>query len=288
MPSRSPHLGVLGSVNLDLVARIERFPRPGETLTGASLEQFPGGKGGNQALAARRLGAKVSLLACVGDDANADPALEHLQREGVLLGGVQRLDSEPTGLAMILVDSEGENQIVVAPGANAQLRKEQLQLPQCDGLLAQLEIPMDTLIHAATQHAGFFCLNAAPARPVADALLSHTDLLVVNELEAEAIGPKLQHFQGLVAVTRGASGAELLQQGRRLAASNAPTVQAIDTVGAGDAFTACLCVSLLSDLAPAAALERACIAGALATTRRGAQSAPSAAAIDAFQASSNT
>ncbi len=285
MPARPPHLSVLGSVNLDLVAHIDRFPRPGETLTGATLEQHAGGKGGNQALAARRLGAEVSLLACVGDDAHANPALEQLQREGVDLSGVQRLRSTATGLAMILVDRQGENQIVVAPGANAQVRADQLELPHCDGLLAQLEIPMETLVEAATRHAGFFCLNAAPARPVAAALLGQTDLLVVNELEAEAIGPQLQNYQGLLAITHGAAGAELLQRGQRLAASRSPAVQAIDTVGAGDAFTACLCVSLLSGLSPAEALARACIAGALATTRKGAQTAPSAAAIDAFQAS---
>jgi len=275
-------IAVVGSVNLDLVARVSAFPRTGETVTGATLEHHPGGKGGNQALAALRLGARVELLACVGDDANADLALEQLRREGVGLGHIQRLAAHKTGVAMIVVDDRGDNQIVVAPGANAEFTDDQLELPQCDGMIAQLEVPMSTLIRAASDHRGFFCLNAAPARPVASELLKHTDLLVVNELEAEAIGPRLADYDGWLAVTYGASGAELTRQGSWVASSESPRVEAVDSVGAGDAFTACLTLEMVRGLEPQQALERACAAGALATTCHGAQNGPSVAEIEAL------
>lgn len=273
-------IAVVGSINLDLVARVKAFPRVGETISDAVLHHHPGGKGGNQALAARRLGAEVFMVACVGDDPNADLALAQLDSEGVDLSHVTRLPGENTGVAMILVDAQGENQIVVAPGANARFEPRHLQLPRVDGVIAQLEVPMDTLVQAAEAHEGFFCLNAAPARPVAEALLAHTDLLVVNELEAEAIGPRLADYGGWLAVTYGASGAELTREANWVASSEAPRVEAVSTVGAGDAFTANLALSLIEGLEPQAALERACAAGAIATTRHGAQCAPSRAEVD--------
>lgn len=276
-------LAVVGSVNLDMVARVKVFPRDGETITGATLEQYPGGKGGNQALAARRLGASVEMVACVGDEPNADLALAQLRSEGVGLDHVTRLAQHKTGVAMIIVDERGENQIVVAPGANARFTPEHLVLPPCDGMIAQLEVPMETLILAASQHKGFFCLNAAPARPVSEKLLAHTDLLVVNELEAEAIGPRLADYAGWLAVTYGSSGAELTRQGSWVASSESPRVDSVDSVGAGDAFTAALTVSLMRGLEPQQAMERACAAGAIATTRSGAQNAPTDAEIDALQ-----
>lgn len=275
-------LAVVGSVNLDLVARVKTFPRDGETITDAVLEQYPGGKGGNQALAAKRLGCMVEMVACVGDEPNADLALAQLAAEGVGLGHVQRLAGMKTGVAMIIVDQNGENQIVVAPGANAQFEVQYLNVPRCDGMIAQLEVPMPTLIRAATEHAGFFCLNAAPARPVAEDLLAQTDLLVVNELEAEAIGPRLADYHGWLAVTYGSSGAELTREGSWVASSQSPRVDSVDSVGAGDAFTAALTVSLMRGLEPQQAMERACAAGAIATTRSGAQNAPTTAEIDAL------
>ncbi len=267
-------LAVVGSINLDLVARVNAFPRDGETLSGATVQYHPGGKGGNQALAARRLGARVALIACVGDDANADLAMSHLESEGVDLSRVVRLAGECTGLAMIQVDARGENRIVVAPGANAKFDPEHLSLPRAQGVIAQLEVPMDTLATLAESHQGFLCVNAAPARPVAPEVLAHTDLLVVNELEAEAIGPRLADYAGWLAVTYGAAGAELTREGRWVASSEAPRVEVVDSVGAGDAFTAALATGLMQGLEPQAALERACAAGALATTREGAQCGP--------------
>lgn len=282
MPAPALSLAVVGSINLDLVARIKTFPRDGETITDAVLEHFPGGKGGNQALAARRLGATVEMVACVGDEPNADLALAQLAAEGVGLGHVRRLAGRKTGVAMIMVDESGENQIVVAPGANKQFEEQYLDLPRCDGLIAQLEVPMVTLLRAAREHEGFFCLNAAPARPVAEALLARTDLLVVNELEAEAIGPMLADYRGWLAVTYGSSGAELTREGSWVASSESPRVEAVDSVGAGDAFTAALTVNLMRGMEPQQALHRACAAGAIATTRSGAQNAPTEAEIDAL------
>ncbi|KAA9132581.1 ribokinase [Marinihelvus fidelis] len=280
----SLEVAVIGSVNLDLVARVRAFPRPGETVTDATLDRHPGGKGGNQAIAIRRLGANVRLVACVGNDSTADEALAGLAREGVILDHVQRIDGAATGTAMIAVDGNGENQIVVAPGANRLFTPERLVLPACDVVIAQLEVPMDTLEAAARAHPGFFCLNAAPARPVSPALLADVDLLVVNEIEAEAIGPNLDNFNGWLAVTYGASGAELMRHGNWVASSDAPRVDAIDTVGAGDAFTAALAFGLGSGQSPDVALNRACTAGALATTRAGAQSSPTLEALEQFLA----
>jgi ribokinase len=132
-------VAVVGSVNLDLVASVQRLPVPGETVTGAELSRFPGGKGANQALAARRLGAEVSLVACVGDDAEADEALALLKDGGVDLGFCARVPGVTTGTALIAVAPGGENHIVVAPGANRLLAPESLRLPKADALVCQLE-----------------------------------------------------------------------------------------------------------------------------------------------------
>lgn len=274
MTTQPLSLAVVGSVNLDLVAHVSRFPKTGETISDAVVERHPGGKGGNQALAARRLGAEVHLLCCVGDDAIADEALANLAAEGVDLSRCRRLPEISTGLALIVVDEKGENQIVVAPGANACFVVDHLELPQVQGMIAQLEIPMETLIAAASAHQGFFALNAAPVRQVAEELLADTDLLVVNEIEAETIGPMLAGYEGWLAVTYGASGAELTRAGEWVASSESPRVETLDTVGAGDAFTAALTVGLVGGMEPEQALHRACVAGALTTTGRGAQSSP--------------
>jgi ribokinase len=267
-----PHLTVVGSVNLDLVARTERLPRPGETVTGATFTQVPGGKGANQALAAARLGATVSLVACVGDDDHARVALAELARAGVDLTHLKR-SSQPTGVALITVDATGENEIVVAPGANADLRPEDLNLPDGDAILCQLEIPLDTVEAAADTASSDFYLNAAPAKAGAPA----ADLTVVNRYELDA----LTHRDGLLAVTDGAAGAVLLEGGVEVARATPPRVDAVDGTGAGDAFTACLVVSLLEGREREEALRRACIAGALAASRLGAQtSLPTAEEVD--------
>jgi ribokinase len=267
-------IAVVGSVNLDIVARVKQFPEPGETLTDAVVSRYPGGKGGNQALAAHRLGAKVHMIACLGDDPAADEALATLANEGVNLDRCLRIDGMSTGLAIILVSGEGENQIVVAPGANAGFKPELLNIPGTDAVIAQLEVPMETVLKAARDTPGLFCLNAAPAKEVPPAVLDRTDLLVVNEIEARSIGRNLEGYSGLLATTYGSRGAVLSRKGIEIARAVPPEVKVVDTTGAGDAFTAALTVSLASGMPPDAAIDMACQCGALATTIAGAQSSP--------------
>jgi ribokinase len=261
-------LTVVGSINLDLVARVARLPRPGETLTAADYGRFPGGKGANQAVAAARLGAAVRLVGAVGDDSLADEALAEVRRAEIALE-LERAGA--TGIALIVVDAQGDNQIVVVAGANARLTPRAV----AGAVLCQLEVP-DAVVVEAARTAAFFALNAAPARAVD----VEPDLLVVNALEYEVMS------QGrLVAVTYGADGAALLRDGREIARASPPPVEAVDGTAAGDAFTACLVVSLLERRGPEEALRRACAAGALAASRLGAQpSLPTAAEVDAILA----
>jgi len=253
-PGRPVHLTVVGSVNLDLTALVERLPQPGETVRATELRRSPGGKGANQAVAAARLGARVRLVAAVGEDELADEALAGLRAAGV------ELDLERkgrTGVALIYVDPGGENEIAVFPGANALLAPRRVE----GAVLCQLEVP-DAVVRAAAEHASFFALNAAPARP----LDLEPDLLVVNEREYATCSRGK-----LVAVTYGASGAVLLEGGREVARAQAPPVRAVDATGAGDAFTAALVVSLLEGRGRKEALERACAEGARAAALPGAQ-----------------
>jgi ribokinase len=267
-------LTVVGSINLDLVARVERLPRPGETVTGATFAEIPGGKGANQALAAARLGATVTLIGAVGNDEYATLALSELDAGGVGLDRLLRKDVT-TGVALIAVDAAGENAIVVAPGANGELRPEDLDLPEGDAVLCQLEIPLPTVEALSLIAPAEFFLNAAPGLgPVPAA-----DLTIVNHYEFEA----LNRSEGLIVVTRGAEGAVLLEDGVEVARATPPPVEAVDGTGAGDAFTACLVVSLLEGLAREDALRRACAAGALAASRFGAQtSLPTKEEVDAL------
>jgi ribokinase len=261
-------LTVVGSINLDLVARVNVLPRPGETVSGTSFERFPGGKGANQAVAAARLGAAVRMVGAVGRDALADEALAGLEAAGVQLDVAH---TGTTGIALILVADDGENQIVVVPGANAEVR------PQSPGgaVLCQLEVP-DAVVEAAARGASFFALNAAPARPIE----LEPDLLIVNELEHEVVSRGK-----LVAVTYGAEGAALFEDGREVARARPPKVNAVDGTAAGDAFAACLVVSLLEERSREESLVRACAAGAIAASRLGAQpSLPNAHELEAILA----
>ena len=277
MAGAAPKIEVVGSINLDLVARCERLPRPGETLTDATFGRIPGGKGANQALAAARLGAEVRLVGAVGEDPFADEALALLREGGVDLDAVRTV-AEPTGVALIIVGADGENEIVVAPGANR--AAEAGELGDADAVLCQLEIPVAT-VAAAGRQARFFCLNAAPAQALPAEVLAEVDLLVVNRYELESVGP----YDGLTAVTRGSEGAVLLEGGKEVTRAEPPPVDAVDGTGAGDAFSACLLVSVLEGRPPDEALRRACAAGALAASRPGAQpSLPTADEVDAILA----
>jgi ribokinase len=281
MANREYSVVVVGSVNLDLVATVDRLPGAGETVTGASLDRYPGGKGANQALAARRLGARVHLIAKVGRDANADEALRLLREGGVDLSLCGIEETVPTGIALISVAASGENQIVVAPGANRTLAPKDLNLPQADALICQLEVPAETLGRAARQFKGFFCVNLAPALEVPEELIARADLIVMNQTEAAWYGDRVNSCRGLVAITRGEHVAVILQRGLVIADAVPPKVQCIDTVGAGDCFTAALTLALIEGQSPQNALKFACAAGAAATTKAGAQpSMPDRASVE--------
>jgi ribokinase len=270
-----PRITVVGSANTDLVARCERLPRPGETVTDADFERVPGGKGANQAVAAARLGARVRFVGRIGTD---DLVLRSLELEGIDTSGVVRDDGEG-GVAMILVEASGENVIVVAPGANRRLSPDEVDVGEADAVMSQLEIPRD-VVRAVAARSRFFCLNAAPVTGSLEPELE-PDLLVVNRYEYELVGPRA----GLVALTLGAEGAVLLQGDREVARARPPEVQAVDGTAAGDAFCAALVVALLEGRERAQALARACAAGALAASRPGAQpSLPTAAEVDAASA----
>jgi ribokinase len=232
-----PELAVVGSANVDFVVRCESLPRPGESLTDATFARYPGGKGANQAVAA----ARVNVLGT-------------------------------TGVAFILVDREGEKEIVVAPGANA----EPVGMRFPGNVLCQLEVPVESVVEAAEGASRFF-LNAAPARPIPPELVRAAEVVVVNryELEALPVTPRL------TALTLGAEGAVLLKEGEKIARARAPEIEAVDGTAAGDAFTACLVVTRLEGYRWEEALQRACVAGAIAASRPGAQpSLPTAAEVD--------
>jgi ribokinase len=267
----SPRIVVVGSANIDHVARCERLPRSGETVTDAVFERIPGGKGANQALAAARLGARVRFVGRIGRD---DFALRSLQAEGVDVSCVGRDDGE-SGVAVILVDHAGENAIVVAPGANRRLTADEVTKAMAgataDAVICQQEVPLDAVaaafVAARQAHAGCLCcLNAAPARGSLGPDLN-PDLLVVNRYEYEAAGS----YDGLVALTLGADGAVLLEGGHEVARARPPHIEAVDGTAAGDAFCAALVFSLLEGRDRADALNRACASGALAASRAGAQ-----------------
>lgn len=269
---------VIGSVNLDLVATASRLPQPGETVGGASFDRHPGGKGANQALAAARMGADTTLTAAVGDD--AAPALALLAASDRLTLALHRVDA-PTGVALITVDATGENQIVVAPGANELLRPEHLPNGDADATLVQLEVPIDTAAAALSAASGTKCLNAAPAHPRAARLLAWCDVVIVNEVEHSALAPALEDFGGIVVITLGGAGAVAHHRGEQIASARPPAVDVVDTVGAGDAF----CGALATLLAEGADLDRALAlavtAGALATEVQGAQpSAPDRRSVE--------
>ena len=275
VPNVPPRITVVGSANIDHVARCPRLPRHGETVTDATFERIPGGKGANQAVAAARMGALVRFVGRIGRD---DLVLRSMEREGIDTTGVVREDGE-TGVALVMVEESGENMIVTAPGANRRLTPNAVDVGEADAVMCQLEIPPE-VVSAARAQARFFCLNAAPARGVPE-FDREPDLIVANRYEFERVNPG----GSLVALTLGAEGAVLLERGREIARARPPKVTAVDGTAAGDAFCAALVVSLLEGRDREAALVRACAAGAMAASRPGAQpSLPTAAEIDALLA----
>ena len=285
---------VFGSINVDLIVPVPNFPRPGETVLGGDYALLAGGKGANQALAARRAGAEVVLIGAVGADSFAAPALDPLRRAGIDIRSVRSV-AEPTGCAAIMVSAAGENAIAVASGANASVRSEQVPdalLGVGTLLVAQMEVPSGetaAVIRRVRTRGGRSLLNFAPALPIGLDLLRDVDFVVVNEGEAAALGTgpasiSARLRQGLV-ITRGAAGAEAyFADGAVLAVPALPIVP-VDTTGAGDTFVGVLAATLDGNAPFEIALRRASAAAGLACLARGAQSAmPDSAAIDAAMA----
>ncbi|WP_420881781.1 ribokinase [Rhodococcus sp. (in: high G+C Gram-positive bacteria)] len=280
---------VVGSINMDLVARTDRMPAPGETILGTSFSTSPGGKGSNQAVAAAKAGADVVFVGAVGDDTFALELRQALVDAEVDAERLREVPG-PSGVAAITVDADGQNAIVVVPGANSRIvdltDEELTAIADADVLLCQLEIPLDT-VTAAARHAAahdtVVILNPLPAQPLPDDLVDTVDVLVVNETEERQLGEKALARVPHVVTTLGADGARYRGPDGERIRVDAPAVEAIDTTGAGDAFTGVLAVAW--HRGPQDALAVACAAGALATTRPGAAAAsPTRTEIDALVA----
>ncbi|WP_104138829.1 ribokinase [Arthrobacter sp. ZGTC131] len=242
MSTRLPAVTVVGSINLDIIATTDRLPTAGETVGGGVLQQQPGGKGANQAVAAARLGGSARMIGAVGDDAQGRLMLESLAGAGVDTSDVAVLDGDATGTALIVVDRDGENQIVVCPGANAGFSLAGVEFSAQETVLCQLEVGLPVVLEAARCASGFFVLNAAPAMDLPTELLKRCDLVIVNETEYELI-PALAEAK-LVAVTYGKDGSAMFEHGRKVAEAPAAAVTVANTIGAGDAFCAALVLSI--------------------------------------------
>lgn len=292
---------VIGSLNMDITARVPRLPVPGETVLGSELYQAPGGKGGNQAVAAARLGARVQMVARVGSDSFGSALRDGLTAEGVNVTNLFTTEGA-TGTALILVERAGQNQITVVPGANSCLTAADLaNLPWQPGTwaVAQLEVPQAVVIAAfkAARNAGCHTLlNAAPALPLEGALAELTDILVVNESEAalltglpvQTIADAVEAARSLrrsgpckVAVTLGKNGAVLLEGDRAWHVPSMP-VQAVDATAAGDSWVGALATCLSAGATLLEAASFAAVVGAITASRPGAQ--PSLPRLDEVQA----
>jgi ribokinase len=297
-----PDILVIGSLNADLVVRAPRFPQPGETISGDDLKTLPGGKGANQAVAAARLGASVSILGRVGKDNFGDALLDNLQSNNVDTRLVQR-DDASTGTATIIVDSNGQNSIVLSAGANGKVSDADVRtasFPDFNLLLLQLEIPIETVLSAAQRAKGSglrVLLNPAPARPLPDELISVPDFLLPNETELglltnqpvndlasaeKAAHALLSRGAQTIIVTLAANGALLVTKENT---KHIPSfkVNVVDTTAAGDAFIGGFASALLQNNSLEEAVRYGCACGALATTRFGAQpSLPTKEEVERF------
>ncbi|HQY98161.1 MAG TPA: PfkB family carbohydrate kinase [Phycicoccus sp.] len=269
---------VLGSLNVDLVTSVERHPRPGETLLGEGLSRLAGGKGANQAVAAATAGATVAMVGCVGDDEGGTAYRQRLADRGIDVTGLREVSDIPTGTALIAVSDDGENTIIVVPGANAALDGREVDavdtLGPGDVLLLQLEVPMRVLCAAARRAAGLgarVVLNMAPYAAVPADVVALADPLVANEHEAAALAES-GLVPGSLLVTYGANGTAW--NGRTWSAQIVPRHQVIDTTGAGDAFCGALAAALAEGVSEDDAMQVALAAGAGAVRHQGAQPDP--------------
>lgn len=301
-----PRIAVVGSLNMDLVVQAPRFASPGETITGDAFLTVAGGKGANQAVAARRLGADVAMIGRVGDDAFGQTLRQGLVDEGVDVNGVAITAATSTGVALITVDARGENTIIVVPGANGRCDAEDIEdaravIQRAAVLMLQLEVPLSVVAGAArcARDAGVtVILNAAPAQPLDAGLVSLADYLIVNTTEAAAIAevsgsvPPEAAARALqargartVVMTLGASGALSVGPGDDFTAVPAFDVTVVDTTAAGDAFAGAFAVAVAEGADTHEALLFGTAAGALAVTRAGAQpSLPTRAEVDSLRA----
>lgn len=292
---------MIGSLNRDISVLAPRLPRPGESVTGTEHFFGPGGKGANQAVAVARMGASVAMVGRVGGDGHGTALAQGLERENVDVSAVGVDERAGTGIAVITVDDAAENTIVISPGANMKLSPKDIEangdlVSSATVVLAQLEIPVETVLAAAGVATGMFCLNPAPARPIPDELLERIDVLVPNRSELgvfagvdepktvrEAVeASRRLERDGPTVVTLGGEGALLLDRGEA-EVFPAPDVEPVEPTGAGDAF----CGALASMLSRGRSLEEAVpwavAAGAVAVTRRGAQAAmPTFAEVEAL------
>ena len=294
-------IAVFGSINVDLVTRVERIPSPGETVMGSDYTLIPGGKGANQALAARRAGANVRLIGAIGYDAFADTALRELAPAGVDLTGIAHVP-HPTGVAIIAVAGNGENAIVLAPGANAKAKADAIPADAVrpgDTLLLQMEVPLAESMAAArmARAAGArVVLSLAPYTPLSAEDLAAFDIVIVNQHEAAELARHLRveasdgdhivagpgrRLERTVVATLGADGALAYHQGEIIRVP-ALKVTPVDTTGAGDTFCGVLAAYLDAGATMRDALAKAAVAGSLACTKMGAQpSFPMKAEIEA-------
>ncbi len=286
---------VVGSINLDLVIRTGRFPAPGETLGEGEFATFPGGKGANQAVAASRLGAEVTLLGCVGGDAFGDRLLSGLAAEGVDVRAVCRVPHAASGVAMITV-AGGENAIVLAPGANHALRAEDITAAShlfkwAEVVLCQLEIPLACVLAAAelaVSHGRPFILNPAPAVLLPERMIQVSTLLTPNAHELGLLFPGVESREALLSArapqllyTDGCRGVWYADSVGNICHQPAFKVEAIDSTGAGDTFNGAL--AAFWDLPRDEAMRKAAAAAALSVTRAGAQSGmPTHAELELF------
>lgn len=303
MTESPPSVAVVGSLNRDLVVPVPHHPRPGETVLGSDHFSNPGGKGANQAVAAARLGQRVAMVGCVGDDDAGADLRSSLAAEGVDVDRVVPLDGVPTGIALIAVDNEGENTIIVSPGANARVDVKTVEgardlLGSADVTLLQLEIPVETVAAAADAAGGTVMLNPAPGRPLPQRLLAQVDVLVPNlgELAVLASGEAPDDLDaavslasqiegpGAVVVTLGPQGALVVSRGVSLHVPGVE-VKAVDTTAAGDSFCGALADALVRGLELEPAVRWAVTAAALAVTEKGAQpSLPMRAEVERLMA----
>lgn len=292
-----PRILVVGSSNTDMIARVPRIPRPGETILGGEFITAAGGKGANQAVAAARAGGEVTFIARVGNDMFGERALTGFQRDRIKVKYIRRDSYQPSGVALIFVSDSGENSIAVAPGANAQLspddvKRAQTEFKRADVLLTQLETPLATVIAAvklAARNRVLTILNPAPAQPLPDDLLKHVSMLTPNESEAELLtGIKVTSEASgvraaaklrargvqIVIITLGAKGALMVSNAGHALVPGF-RVRPIDTTAAGDVFNGALALALAEGFDLRAAVLYANAAAAISVTRMGAQpSAP--------------